>query len=145
MVNNKFEIEINASAARVWQALTHTTMLEKWMKNVKVETDWKQGSTIIYTCYDEKGDIFVWNGQKMVWEGIIRIFEENKEFTCSYPDKSTGLVEESYILETLSANKTKLFQTQVFEQQEVADAYQEGTLEMLNLLKAYVEAHHSHV
>lgn len=145
MVSNKFEIEVNASAAQVWQALTNTTVLDKWMKNVKVETAWKAGAAITYTCYDENGDVFVWNGQKMVWDGIIKVFEENKEFTCSYPDKSTGLVEESYILETLSAHKTKLLQLQVFEQQEVADAYQEGTLEMLNLLKAYVEAHQHHV
>jgi uncharacterized protein YndB with AHSA1/START domain len=139
MISNKFEIEINASAAQVWQALTNTSILNRWMKNVKVETDWKKGSTITYTCYDKNGDVFVWNGQKMIWDGIIKEFEENQEFTCSYPDESTGLIEESYFLETLSSTKTKLVQLQIFNHQVVADAYKEGTLEMLNLLKNEVE------
>ena len=145
MVSNKLEIEINAPAAQVWQPLTNTSILNRWMKNVKVETDWKQGSTITYTCYDEKGDVFIWNGQKMIWDGIIKKFDENQEFICSYPDESTGLIEESYFLEILSSTKTKLVQLQIFNHQAVADAYKEGTLEMLNLLKVYVEAHHNHV
>jgi uncharacterized protein YndB with AHSA1/START domain len=139
MISNKFEIEINASAAQVWQALTNTSILNRWMKNVKVETDWKQGSNITYTCYDEKGDVFVWNGQKMIWNGIIKKFDDNQEFTCYYPDESTGLIEESYFLEILSSTKTKLVQLQIFNHQAVADAYKEGTLEMLNLLKDEVE------
>lgn len=139
MATNKFEIEINASIEKVWLALTNSVEFTKWMKNVNVQTDWKQGSEITYTCYDESGKVAQWEGIDMIWHRNIQTIEENKELTCTYPSKSTGLIEESYFLEKLEANKTKLIQIQTLTSQEVADGYKEGTSQTLELLKNHLK------
>lgn len=139
MATNKFEIEINASIENVWLALTNSVEFTKWMKNVKVQTDWKEGSEITYTCYDQSGKVTHWEGLDMIWHGNIQTIDENKELTCVYPTKSTGLIEESYFLEKLDANKTKLIQIQTLISQEVADGYKYGTLQTLELLKNYLK------
>jgi uncharacterized protein YndB with AHSA1/START domain len=139
MATNNFEIEINAPIEKVWQALTNAVQFNEWMKNVTVQTNWKQGDDITYTCYDEGGNVLQWNGMDMIWQGSIKTIDENKEFTCVYPTKSAGLVEESYFLEKLSDATTKLVQLQILTSQEVADGYKDGILQTLELLKNYVE------
>lgn len=139
MTTNKFEIEINASIEKVWIAITNADEFSKWMKNVKVQTDWKQGSEITYTCYDEKGKVSKWEGMDMIWQGKIKTIDTNKELTCEYPSQSTGLIEESYFLEKLSESKTKLIQNQTLTSQEVADGYKEGTSQTLEFLKNQLE------
>ena len=139
MASNKFEIEINASIDKVWLALTNTDEFGKWMKSIKIQTDWKQGSEITYTCYDENGTVVKWDGMDMIWQGSIKTIEENKEFTCIYPSKSTGLELESFILEKLEDNKTKLTQIQLLISEAIADGYKEGTAHTLNFLKNHLE------
>jgi hypothetical protein len=75
----------------------------------------------------------------MIWRGNIKTIEENKELTCVYPSKSTGLIEESYFLEKLNDNRTKLCQVQTLISQEVADGYKDGTAQTLELLKNLLE------
>lgn len=139
MATNNFEIEMNVSIKEVWLALTNSVEFNKWMKNVTVQTNWKQGSEITYTCFDENGNVLQWNGMDMIWKGNIKIIDECKELTFVYTDKSTGLVEECYFLEKLSAYKTKLIQLQTLTSQEVADGYKDGTSQTLELLKNYLE------
>ncbi len=139
MATNNFAIEINSSIEKVWFALTNSTEFNKWMKNVQVQTDWKKGAEITYTCYDESGKVMQWEGMDMIWQGEIKTIEEQKELTCVYPSKSTGLMDESYYLEKLGTNKTKLIQTQTLLSQEIADGYKEGVLQTLELLKTYLE------
>jgi uncharacterized protein YndB with AHSA1/START domain len=139
MATNNFEIDINASVKEVWSALTNSTELAEWMKNITVQTEWKQGSEIIYTCYDKNGDVLQWSGMDMIWKGEIKIMDEEKELTCVYPDKSTGLEAESYLLKKLAADKTKLIQVQQLTSQEVADGYKQGTAHTLELLKNHLE------
>ncbi len=139
MEKNNFEVQINTSVEKVWYAITNSTEFNKWMKSVTVQTDWKEGSTIVYTCYDENGKVMQWEGIDMIWDGLIEKIEKNKVLTCVYPSKSTGLVEESYYLEKLSENKTKLTQVQSLISKEVADGYKEGTAHSLELLKTYLE------
>ncbi len=140
MTTNYFEIEINAPTKKVWLVLTNSVEFSKWMKNVKVQTDWKQGSEITYTCFDEDDNVLQWEGMDMTWQGSIKAIEENEELTCVYPGKGTGLIEESYCLEKLSDyNKTKLIQVQTLTSQEVADRYKDGASQALELLKNYLE------
>ena len=139
MAINNFEIEINATIKEVWLALTNSSEFTKWMKNTKVQTNWKQGSEITYTCFDESGNVTQWDGMDMIWKGNIKIIDEQKELTCVYPDKSTGLEEESYLLKKLSDDKTKLIQIQKLTSQEVADGYKKGTSQTLELLKNHLE------
>jgi uncharacterized protein YndB with AHSA1/START domain len=57
------QIEINASPDRVWRALTEPDQIEKYMFGSRVETDWAQGSPIVWkgeyegTKYQDKGEI----------------------------------------------------------------------------------------
>lgn len=139
MATNNFAIEINSSIEKVWFALTNSAEFNAWMKNVQVQTDWKKEAEITYTCYDESGKVMQWEGMDMIWQGEIKTIDEHKELTCVYPSKSTGLMDESYYLEKLGANKTKLIQTQTLLSQEIADGYKEGVLQTLELLKTYLE------
>jgi uncharacterized protein YndB with AHSA1/START domain len=56
-------VEIEASPARVWTALTDPTEIEKYMFGSHVVTDWKPGSSIVWEGeyegkrYEDKGEI----------------------------------------------------------------------------------------
>lgn len=139
MVTNNFEIVIDTPIEKVWHAITNTYAFTEWMKSVRVETDWKEGSEITYTCYEENGQVLQWQGMNMIWHGIIKSLVKNKEFTCVYPSKTTGLLDESYFLESINNHQTKLIQIQNLISQEVADGYKDGVLHSLDLLKVYLE------
>jgi uncharacterized protein YndB with AHSA1/START domain len=57
------EIEIDASPAEVWRALTDPAHIEQWMLGSKVETDWQVGSPIVWKgehegkTYEDKGEV----------------------------------------------------------------------------------------
>lgn len=57
------ETEIGASPAQVWAALTDPKLIKKYMFGSQVETDWQQGSSIVWKgeyegkAYVDKGEI----------------------------------------------------------------------------------------
>ena len=57
------EIEIDASPAHVWAALTDPELIKQYMFGSQVETDWKAGSPIVWKgeyegkAYEDKGEI----------------------------------------------------------------------------------------
>ncbi len=57
------ETEISASPAQVWTALTDPEQIRKYMFGSEVETDWQQGSPILWRGeyegkpYEDKGEI----------------------------------------------------------------------------------------
>jgi uncharacterized protein YndB with AHSA1/START domain len=57
------EIEVNASPAEVWNALTDPEQIKEYMFGSQVVTDWKQGSPIVWKGeyegkeYEDKGEI----------------------------------------------------------------------------------------
>jgi len=104
MQTNNLEITIKAPVEKAWAALTDSAQIGEWMENVEVETHWHVGSPIKYTCYDEQGQIMKWEGNDMVWDGIIEVFQPDRELTCEYPSKSTGLERESYFSPAHSAH-----------------------------------------
>lgn len=59
----KTGIEIEASPAEVWQALTDPAMIKKYLFGTETVTNWKKGSTITYKgewegkTYEDKGTI----------------------------------------------------------------------------------------
>ncbi|SHL36382.1 Uncharacterized conserved protein YndB, AHSA1/START domain [Chitinophaga jiangningensis] len=59
----KAEVAIHADAAKVWQALTDPAIIQQYMFGTKVESDWKQGSAIVW-----KGE---WKGKAYEDKGVI--------------------------------------------------------------------------
>jgi uncharacterized protein YndB with AHSA1/START domain len=57
------ETEISASLAQVWAAMTDPNLIKKYMFGSLVETDWQQGSSIVWKgeyegrTYEDKGKI----------------------------------------------------------------------------------------
>ncbi len=57
------ETDISASPAQVWAALTDPELIKEYMFGSQVETDWLQGSPIVWrgeyegTVYEDKGEI----------------------------------------------------------------------------------------
>src|SRR6187431_1246091 len=66
----KAAITINASAAKVWHALTDPAMIKKYMFGTTVISDWKEGSKIVW-----KGE---WEGKAYEDKGKILLFEPNR-------------------------------------------------------------------
>lgn len=57
------ETDISAAPARVWDALVDPAQIKKYMFGSQVETDWQQGSPIVWKgeyegkTYEDKGEI----------------------------------------------------------------------------------------
>ena len=57
------ETEIDAPPAKVWEALTDPEQIKQYMFGSQVETDWREGSPIVWkgeyegTKYEDKGEI----------------------------------------------------------------------------------------
>jgi len=65
-------ITINASTARVWEALTTPDLIKQWFFGVDTETDWEVGSAIIHRGeyqgkpYEDKGKIIRLEPQRLL-------------------------------------------------------------------------------
>ncbi len=138
MYTNNIEVIINAPVKKVWTALTDGGIIKEW-QNVNVETDWKEGSKIMYTLYDDKGNVMTWNGRQMVWDGIIDKMVVHKELTCIYPSKATGLEKETYTLVEMFPEVTKVNFAQECITQEAAEGYKDGTKKTLQKLQEFLE------
>ncbi len=123
----------------VWNATATTAGLSAWAQSVRVESDWQVGGSIVYTCYDEAGDIVEWEGKKMIWSGIIETLDKPHIFTCVYPDSINGIEREIYTLESIEENTTRVMLEQTCTTSEIADKYKSGTEEMLQMMKSFLE------
>lgn len=139
MPQNTFEQNIQVPVFKVWEALITPEIVTKWMKNTKVETDWKEGSPIVYTCYDKKGKVAKWEGKDMIWSGTIEKMSSYQELTCTYPDSKTGLTKESYILSIGENGSTDVKFVQELTTEEIASKYKEGAKDILQMLKNFLE------
>jgi uncharacterized protein YndB with AHSA1/START domain len=136
---NTNETTIKAKPEIVWQALTTSDNISTYMVNIKVVSDWQQGSSIVYTHYEKDGSITMWEGMQMIWTGVIEVLNPNQQFDVRYTDQSTGLVHESYTLEAINSVETKVTFIQELVSQKIADNYKEGNEYSLNALKSYLE------
>jgi uncharacterized protein YndB with AHSA1/START domain len=65
-------ITIDASAARVWEALTTPELIKQWFFGVDTETDWEVGSPIVHRGvyqgkpYEDKGQILRFEPQRLL-------------------------------------------------------------------------------
>src|SRR5215813_9999710 len=67
---------INASPAKVWEALVTPAMIKEYLFGTEVTSDWKVGSTVTY-----KG---VWDGKPYQDNGKILEIEPQKVFKSTY-------------------------------------------------------------
>lgn len=133
------EIQIASPISEVWKALTTKSEMEAWAKNVTVDTDWKVGTPIVFTCYDEKGAIAELQGKKMIFDGVIEIANENSELSYVYPNKLFGIEKESYLLKKMGEKSTLVKMTQVYSTDEDAKGSEDGQKQILEMLKKYLE------
>ncbi len=139
MYNNTYETTITAPIDAVWFALTNSDEITRYTKNIEVISDWRVNADIEYTCYNDDGTIMEWNNIKMVWKWKIEVLDKNKEFTCIYSNHESGLTKESYFLEKIDQGTTKITLIQYAISQEIADSYRDGSSEMMNMFKSYLE------
>ena len=79
----KAETTINASADKVWNALTDPEIIKKYMFGADVISDWKEGSKIIW-----KGE---WKGKTYEDKGKILRIEPKKSLQYSHFSPLSGL------------------------------------------------------
>ena len=112
-------IEIEASPAEVWKAITTPSMIKKYLMGTNVSTDWKEGSAITY-----EGE---YNGKKYKDKGIIKKIQPAKILETTYwssmggkEDKPENYNTVTYKLEENSDGTTmvKLTQDNILTEQE---------------------------
>ena len=85
-MDNKFvakaAIVINASAPRVWDALTKPALIKQYLFGTDVTTDWKVGSSITY-----KG---TWEGKPYEDKGKVVQIEPPRLLVCTYWSAFSG-------------------------------------------------------
>jgi uncharacterized protein YndB with AHSA1/START domain len=131
-------IEINASAAKVWDALTNPAIIKQYLFGTEVVTDWKVGSEIVF-----QGS---WEGKAYKDKGKIMKFDVEKVFQYTYWSGFSGLEdkEENYSLVTFEVNgddiKTSLTLSQQGFANEQAKEHSEKSWDgVLQKIKELVE------
>jgi uncharacterized protein YndB with AHSA1/START domain len=79
----KKSININATTSEVWNTLTNPELIKEWLFGTKVISDWKVGTSILFT-----GN---WQGTDYADKGTILKFEIEKIFQYSYWSGFSGL------------------------------------------------------
>ncbi|MES2680854.1 MAG: SRPBCC domain-containing protein [Bacteroidota bacterium] len=138
-IEAQISIEINASPAKVWTAITSPQLIKKYLFGTDVKTDWKEGSTITY-----EGE---YEGKSYKDKGKIIKFEPGKIFQSTYWSSMGGKVDmpENYNLVTyeLSDNDGKttvtLTQDNIASEEEKEHAIKNWNMTLENLKKV-VEA-----
>jgi uncharacterized protein YndB with AHSA1/START domain len=138
MKTSTFKTEISAPVQEVWKAISTTEGMKAWA-GLKIDTDWQVNSPIVMTCYDENGEVKEFNGEKIIFNGIIEVKEKNKEITYSYPEKLVGIERESYVLDEIDAGTTCITFTQTCTSEETAKDQEESQKQLMETLKKKLE------
>jgi uncharacterized protein YndB with AHSA1/START domain len=111
----KAGITINASAEKVWHALTDPELIRKYMFGTTVISDWKEGSKIIW-----KGE---WEGTAYEDKGKILLFDPKKSLQYSHFSPLTGLSDspENYHIVTIDLEEKDKQTTVTLTQTNNAD------------------------
>ncbi len=78
----KSTIRIQASTAVVWDALTNPQLIKQYLFGTQVESNWKEGSSIVY-----RGE---WQGKTYEDKGTILKIEPEKLFSSTYWSSMSG-------------------------------------------------------
>jgi uncharacterized protein YndB with AHSA1/START domain len=75
-------IDVNAPAAKVWEALTNPTIVKKYFFGTNVKTDWIKGSPIFW-----EGE---WEGKTYQDKGVILDIDPGKSVKYNYWSSMSG-------------------------------------------------------
>jgi uncharacterized protein YndB with AHSA1/START domain len=131
-------ITIEATAARVWEALTTPELIKQWFFGVDTETDWKVGSAIVH-----RGE---YQGKPYEDKGTILEFEPARLLVHTHWSPASGLPDSAENYQRVSwslaerSGQTKLTITEVNLPSEEAKAVSEKSWTMaLGNLKELLE------
>jgi uncharacterized protein YndB with AHSA1/START domain len=88
------EVVIQATADRVWEALTDPDLIEKYLFGTRVVTDWRPGSAIVY-----KGE---WQGTAYEDKGVILEVEPERKLVSTFWSSLSGLPDEPASYKTVT-------------------------------------------
>ncbi|MDT5092879.1 MAG: hypothetical protein QOH60_2242 [Mycobacterium sp.] len=88
------EIEVNATPAEVWTALTDPELIAKYFFGTQVQTDWQPGSPIVW-----KGE---YQGNKYEDKGEILEVQQNRLLRFTHFSPMTGQPDEPQNYHTLT-------------------------------------------
>jgi uncharacterized protein YndB with AHSA1/START domain len=122
----QYSITIKAPINKVWEAITTTELAQQWTGSV-IKTDWKVGSEVNYSCYNEDGSVMIYQGRSMQWIGTIAILEQDSKYLIVYPLGAQHCsIDEEYSLEKVDEQTTILHFVSNFTNQDIADDYTKG-------------------
>lgn len=75
-------ISIQASPAKVWDALINPAVIKQYMFGTEAVSDWKKGGTVVY-CGE-------WEGEPYEDTGIILVIEPEKRIVMDYSSSFSG-------------------------------------------------------
>jgi Activator of Hsp90 ATPase homolog 1-like protein len=135
----QYSITIKAPIHKVWEAITTTEIAQQWTGSV-IKTDWKVGSQVDYTCYNEDCSIMIYEGRTMKWIGTIAVLEEDSRYLIIYPEGAEHCsIDEEYSMEKIDEQTTILHFTSNFTNQEIADDYAKGVVGLFKDLQKMLE------
>jgi uncharacterized protein YndB with AHSA1/START domain len=90
-LSSKTSIEVNAPAAKVWQALTDAAIVKQYFFGTNVKSDWKKGSPITW-----EGE---WEGKSYKDTGTVLDIEPGKMLKYNYWSSMSGTenIPENYV------------------------------------------------
>lgn len=134
----KASITINASNAKVWDALVNPEAIKQYMFGAHVVTDWREGKSIIW-----KGE---WQGKAYEDKGVVIRFEPQRTLQYSHFSPLSGLPDkpENYHFVTIDlsdeGNQTRVSLTQYNNPTgQARDHSQRNWETMLTALKKFLE------
>jgi uncharacterized protein YndB with AHSA1/START domain len=128
------KITINASAARVWAALTQPELVKQWQFGSLLSTDWQKGSPIVFrnewegTVFEQKGTVLEVEPNKLA---RYTLFAPRPDLTDSPENYFTM----TYLLEEKNGKTTlSIIQDDPRPQSEPAEEDGSGILDGLKKL-----------
>jgi uncharacterized protein YndB with AHSA1/START domain len=108
-------IEINASASKVWDALTTPSIIKQYFFGTDAISDWEEGSPLIF-----KGE---WQGKSYQDKGTILDKVPQRLFRYSYWSSMSGIEDEpeNYVIVTYELSEKNKQTTLTITQQNIPD------------------------
>jgi uncharacterized protein YndB with AHSA1/START domain len=136
-------VNINASIAKVWDALTRPEIIKQYFFGTQTTTDWKPGSPISF-----EGE---WQGKKYKDKGTILAIEDQKCIKYNYWSPMSGIEDkpENYVVITYTLTGSNNNVTLSIKQENIPDEKtkthsEENWKKVLEGLKHVVEGKMEH-